>query len=103
MSRLLVCPPDHYRIVYEINTWMSVQRTADPHVARTQWDALAAVLEKECGAVLERMQPMPDVPDLVFTANAGVVSGRLAVVSRFRHPERQREEPYFERWFREHG
>lgn len=103
MSRLLVCPPDHYRIVYEINTWMSVKRTADPHVARVQWETLMGVLEKDCGASLERMQPMPEVPDLVFTANAGVVVGRMAILSRFRHPERRLEEPHFERWFRDHG
>src|SRR5436309_7222264 len=49
------------------------------------------------------MQPVPGLPDLVFTANAGVVVGRKAVPSRFRHPERRREEPYFEAWFRDHG
>lgn len=103
MSRLLVCPPDYFQIVYEINTWMSVKRTADSHVAQAQWNALMVVLEKECGASLERMQPMPEVPDLVFTANAGVVVGRVAILSRFRHLERQREEPYFERWFQGHG
>lgn len=103
MSRFLVCAPEHFQIVYEINTWMNVTRTADPHVARVQWDALMRVLEKECGASLERVQPRPEVPDLVFTANAGVVVGRMAILGRFRHPERQREEPYFEQWFREHG
>lgn len=102
MSRLLVCPPDYYRIAYEINTWMHLEVSADPVVARTQWDNLMATLEKECGARLERMAPAPEVPDLVFTANAGVVSGRTAVLSRFRYPERQPEEAYFERWFREH-
>jgi N-dimethylarginine dimethylaminohydrolase len=103
MSRLLVCPPDHYRIVYEINTWMSIRRAADPHVARVQWDALASVLEKECRAVLERVEPAAGLPDMVFTANAGVVAGRRAILSRFRHPERRLEEPHFARWFREHG
>src|SRR6185295_9806848 len=54
-------------------------------------------------AVLERMKPVPALPDMVFTANAGVVVGGRAVPSRFRHPERRREEPFFEAWFREHG
>jgi N-dimethylarginine dimethylaminohydrolase len=49
------------------------------------------------------MRPVPGLPDLVFTANAGVVVGRRAVVSRFRYPERQREEAYFEDWFRSAG
>ena len=30
-----------------------------------------------------------NVPDLVFTANAGLICGNLAIVSSFRHPERR--------------
>ena len=101
--RLLVCPPDHYRIAYEINPWMRLERAVNPHVARVQWDALMAVLEKDCGATLERMEPARGLPDMVFTANAGVVVGRTVVLSRFRYPERQPEEKQFERWFRDHG
>ncbi len=101
--RLLVCPPDHYRIAYEINPWMHVERAANPHVARVQWDALIFTLEKECGATLARVEPAAGLPDMVFTANAGVVVGRTVVLSRFRYPERQPEEKQFERWFRDHG
>lgn len=101
--RLLVCPPDHYRIAYEINPWMRLERAANPYVARVQWDALVAMLEKECGAMLERVEPAVGLPDMVFTANAGVVAGRSVILSRFRYPERQPEEAHFERWFREHG
>jgi N-Dimethylarginine dimethylaminohydrolase len=61
------------------------------------------VLEQDVGAVLDRMKPVPGLPDLVFTANAGVVVGNKAVPSRFRYPERQREEAYFEDWFRGQG
>jgi N-dimethylarginine dimethylaminohydrolase len=103
MNRLLVCPPEHYRIAYEINTWMHVEITADQPLAAVQWNNLMAVLEKDCGAVLERMAPAPEVPDLVFTANAAAIHQRTAVLSRFRHPQRQPEEAHFERWFHEHG
>ena len=101
--RLLVCPPDHYRIAYEINPWMRLERAADPHVARVQWDTLMAVLEKDCGAMLQRMAPVAGLPDMVFTANAGVVVGRTAILGQFRYLERQPEERHFERWFRDHG
>jgi len=39
----------------------------------------------------------------VFTANAGVVYEGKAVPSRFRHPERQREERHFNEWFTKKG
>lgn len=103
MSRLLVCPPDYFRIDYEINPWMRLSNAVDPERARAQWHGLMRSLEEETGAFLERMQPVPGLPDMVFTANAGVVVGNRAVPSRFRHPERQREERHFEDWFRDHG
>jgi N-dimethylarginine dimethylaminohydrolase len=103
MSRLLVCPPDFFGIEYEINPWMRLGNQVDHKQAVSQWQTLMDVFEKDLGVVLERMTPLPGLPDLVFTANAGLVVGRSAVVSRFRYPERQREEPYFEQWFREQG
>jgi N-dimethylarginine dimethylaminohydrolase len=103
MSRVLVCPPDYYRIAYEINTWMHLEVAVDPVLGRVQWDNLMAILEKECEATLERMAPVPEVPDLVFTANAAAIVGNTAILSRFRHPERQPEEDYNARWFLTHG
>ncbi len=103
MGRLLMCSPDYYGIEYEINPWMRVSNAADPQKAKDQWAQLTKVLEEEVGAKLERLTPVPGLPDLVFTANAGVVYEGKAVPSRFRHPERQREEEHFEQWFAEKG
>jgi N-dimethylarginine dimethylaminohydrolase len=96
MSRLLVCPPDYFSIEYEINPWMRRSNAVDAERALRQWHHLMHVLEQGVGAVLERMKPVPGLPDLVFTANAGIVVGDKAVPSRFRYPERQKEEAYFE-------
>ena len=103
MSRLLVCPPDHFGIEYEINPWMRVTNASDPNRSHIQWQALTRVLEEEMEVKLERMDPVHGLPDLVFTANAGIIAEGKAVPSRFRHPERQREEEYFERWFESRG
>ncbi len=103
MTRLLVCPPDHYRIDYEINPWMNRDNAVDHMRAVRQWNGLMEALERRVGVILERMDPVPGLPDLVFTANAGLVVDRTAVPSRFRHPERQREQAYFEAWFSAHG
>ena len=89
MSRLLVCPPDYFSIDYEINPWMRRSNMVDPEAAVRQWHRLMEVLERDVGVVLERMTPVPGLPDLVFTANAGVVVGRRAVPSRFRHDVRR--------------
>jgi N-dimethylarginine dimethylaminohydrolase len=44
--------------------------------------------------------PLEGAPDLVFTANAAVVLDGKALLARFRHPERQCEEPVFAAGFR---
>ena len=101
--RFLMCPPEHYEIVYEINPWMSVQKKADIALARRQWQDYYELLTSRLGASIELIDPVAGLPDMVFTANAGLVSGLKFVRSSFRHRERRGEEPYFEKWFRKKG
>jgi N-dimethylarginine dimethylaminohydrolase len=100
--RILMCPPDHYGIEYEINPWMSRSRGADVPRAHRQWHALADCLRR-LGAAIELLTPIPGLPDLVFTANAGLVHRDRFFSSRFRHEVRARESPHFDRWFAAHG
>src|SRR5437588_333950 len=100
--RILMCPPDHYGIEYEINPWMSRSRASDRERAQTQWRALHEILVG-LGVTVERLEPQPSLPDLVFTANAGLVFGKQFFSSRFRHAVRARESPYFDQWFADHG
>jgi len=102
MPDLLMCPPDYFGIEYEINPWMNVEVTADHHVAVTQWNALHDLLQ-QTGIDIALLDPVPGLPDLVFTANAGLVYQRRVIVSRFRYPQRQGESPVFRRWFAANG
>lgn len=96
--RFLMCPPLHFGVLYEINPWMSTEVAVDPDGAVAQWETLVANL-RAAGAEVVAMEPQAHVPDLVFTANAGLVSGKRFVLSHFRHPERQPETPVFAAWF----
>ena len=98
----LMCRPDHYGVLYEINPWMHREVPADPVRALEQWRALRSALA-EVGAQVLEIEPVDGLPDLVFTANAGVVDGRRFVASRFRHPERAGEEAHFAGWFADAG
>jgi len=100
--RYLMCPPQHFGVLYEINPWMSSAVSVDPERALAQWEGLVATLEA-AGAEVVVMEPAADVPDLVFTANAGLVNGGQFVPSHFRHPERRPETPINAAWFRERG
>src|SRR5262245_21807691 len=99
--RILMCPPDFYGIEYEINAWMSRSRGSSPALARQQWQALHDAL-LGLGVQVELLVPRPGLPDLVFTANAGLVSGQRFFTSRFRHDVRAKEEPFFDAWFAAH-
>jgi len=100
--RFLMCAPSHYDVDYVINPWMegNIHRSTKA-VAAAQWQQLQEVLAGH--ARVELVDPQPGLPDLVFTANAGVVVDDSVVLARFFHPERQGEEPWFQQWFESQG
>lgn len=100
--RYLMCPPHHFGVLYEINPWMNREVAVDTDLAQHQWSNLVDAL-KAAGAEIEFLDPQPEVPDLVFTANAGIVNGRQFVPSHFRHPERQAETAIYQAWFEQQG
>jgi N-dimethylarginine dimethylaminohydrolase len=95
----LMTDPRYFGVFYEINPWMQPQ-TWDHDApglraaAASASGALRLAIEMAGGAV-ELLPPVEGVPDLVFPANAAVVLDGKVLVARFRHPERQREEPLF--------
>ncbi len=103
MPSFLMCPPDYYRVEYEINPWMDRRRPSDPRRSKEQWDLLRHALTDELGAVVESIEPVEGLPDMVFTANAGLVLKDQFVLASLRHPERQGESPHFLAWFKEKG
>ncbi len=100
--RFLMCPPDHYDVDYVINPWMegNIHKSSRDR-AVSQWQQLFQILKEL--AIVDLIQAQPGWPDLVFTANAGLVLGNTVVLSRFFHKERQGEEPHFKQWFLEQG
>ena len=100
--RYLMCPPRHFGVLYEINPWMHREVAVDRDQSEQQWTQLVENL-RVAGANVEFLDPQPHVPDLVFTANAGLVDGTVFVPSHFRYPEREPETPVFSDWFATHG
>ncbi|BAZ67035.1 MAG: TIGR00300 family protein [Pelatocladus maniniholoensis HA4357-MV3] len=100
--RYLMCPPDHYNVDYVINPWMegNIHKSSRDRAVQ-QWHKLYHILKEH--AIVNLVPPQQGWPDMVFTANAGLVLGETVVLSRFLHKERQGEEPYFKQWFEENG
>lgn len=100
--RFLMCAPDHYDVDYVINPWMegNIHKSSRDR-AVDQWQGLYNLIKDH--AIVDLVTPQKGVPDMVFTANAGLVLGDIAVLSRFYHKERQGEEPFFKAWFEQNG
>jgi N-dimethylarginine dimethylaminohydrolase len=102
MNRMLLCPPEFYEVRYVINAWMSLDDAPDHDLAVKQWEGLHQCL-LSIGCEVECLQPQPGWPDMVFTANAGIVRGSRVLLSNFRHAERAGESPWNESWFQQNG
>jgi N-dimethylarginine dimethylaminohydrolase len=98
---ILLCPPVFYDIKYSINPWMKGE-SVDHSLAMHQWFQLKNVLSF-LGVKIREIDQHPDLPDMVFTANAGTVRGADVVLSNFKHKERQQETVQFEKWFKDEG
>jgi N-dimethylarginine dimethylaminohydrolase len=102
MTDLLVCKPTHFNIDYEINPWMDLNLGVEGEIAANQWHRMCDRLIK-AGANLRYIEPERGYPDMVFTANAGLVYGKNVILSNFRHKERQHEKWFFKDWFLKRG
>src|SRR3990170_2128298 len=89
---ILMCAPGYFSVDYVINHWMQDQTgKVDRALAGWQWERLRSILSSFIK--LAFVPSEPGVPDMVFTANAGLVHGGKVIVSRFASRERQAEEP----------
>lgn len=96
-----MCAPDYYACKYVINPWMVGNNEAgrvSVEIATHQWRALFNAVSNHSNVLVA--QQLESAPDMVFTANAGLVIGNKAVVATFKYPERQVETPAFDKVFR---
>jgi len=107
MKRFLMCEPKFFEVRYVINPWMEGNMgKVNKALAGKQWQNLHDTVAKLASVSL--IEPVAGLPDMVFTANAGLVHSKAnekkdVIVSSFRHAERQPEEKYFERFFASQG
>ncbi len=96
--RYLMCRPEYFTVSYRINPWMEPERPTDTAKAIAQWQTLHDTY-LALGHEVELIDPVPGLPDMVYTANGGFVIDGRALGVRFRVPERQGEERPFMDWF----
>ena len=101
VRRVLLCRPEHFNVDYIINPHMS-PHSVDTGKAMEQWKGLVAAL-RALGIKVEVIDQQPDVPDMVFATDQGIVRDGAVLLANFRYRQRQRERVYYREWFRDHG
>ncbi|HZR32089.1 MAG TPA: arginine deiminase-related protein [Terriglobales bacterium] len=105
--RVLLCPPTYFEVRGITNPYMKDAPPVDHAKALAQWDALRRAFD-DAGFVTHTIDPVPNLEDMVFTANQIFVGhspkhGKFAVPSQMRFASRRLEVPYFVEWFRARG
>jgi N-dimethylarginine dimethylaminohydrolase len=103
----LMVEPDHFRVEYAINPFMDPADQPDPAATRDQWDAIEDAIVR-AGGVVDVLAQRRDAPDMVYAMNLGLPfvggpSGRVAVLSHMRYPERRMETASAADWFADRG
>lgn len=90
-------PPAFFAVAYAINPWMDVTAPVDVQVAQAQWEHLHQTYLR-LGHSVDLIEPISGLPDMVYTANGGFIAHDIAVVARFRFPERAGESRAYASW-----
>jgi len=102
MKRFLMCEPRFFEVRYVINPWMEGNLgQVDSGLAQQQWENLHDIVSGL--ASVELIEPVAGLPDMVFTANAGLIHENEVIVSSFLHAERQPEARHYEHFFAAQG
>src|SRR5690242_13433370 len=92
--RYLMCRPTYFTVNYIINPWMHPTVPTDTDLAVRQWTTLRDAY-LELGHTVEQIEPIPGLPDMVFSANGATVIDGIAYGAQFRHPQRAAEAPAY--------
>lgn len=101
VKRVLLCRPTYFNVEYIINPHMRPHSVVRGK-AMKQWEALVATL-RSLGIKVDVIDQHPDVPDMVFATDQGIVRDGSVLLANFRYPQRRKERVYYREWFREHG
>jgi N-dimethylarginine dimethylaminohydrolase len=94
--------PQFFAVDYAINPWMDTNTPVDTTVAVAQWEHLRDTY-LQLGHVVDLVAPVLGLPDMVYAANGGLILNGVAVVARFKYPQRQQESIAYADWMRSQG
>jgi len=98
-KHILMCPPKYFDIEYEINPWMKISDQPSDLNAEQQWYRLYHLYTEKLGWTVDLINPVKNLPDMVFATDCCLMIDGKIMLSRFRYPERQPESENYKHWF----
>lgn len=90
MKKVLLCPPTHYKIAYEINPWMHIDNQVNPEKAMEEYRRLKQIYQ-DLGLEILEIEQGENLPDMVYAANFGSPHGNFFIKANFKFDERKGE------------
>ena len=87
LRHYLMCPPTYFDVTYSINPWMDPSGQVDRALAVRQWSGLVDAY-RSTGHRVDLLEPLADLPDMVYAANGATVVDGHTLPARFANPER---------------
>ena len=88
-TTVLMSSPDYFKVEYSINPWMIEGVDVNLDLAKQQWENLKSTIEN-AGASVKVVPPNEKYPDLVFTANSGIVKEDRVLIANFKYQRKTR-------------
>lgn len=101
IKKVLMCEPKFFQVQYRINPWMK-PGSVNKKKALIQWKELYGIY-RQLDINVDLIEPKENLPDMVFSADQGLVKGKKTVVSNFAYLQRRKETYFYEGWYRKNG
>jgi arginine dihydrolase len=102
LRHYLMCPPTYFDVTYSANPWMDPSGQVDRALAVRQWSGLVDAY-RSTGHRVDLLEPLANLPDMVYAANGATVVDGHTLLSRFANPERAAEAVVHAAWHQSNG
>src|SRR4029453_15613397 len=102
LRHYLMCPPTYFDVTYSINPWMDPGRRVGRALAVRQWSGLVDAY-RSTGHRVDLLEPLPNLPDMVYAANGATMVDGHPLPARFANPERGGEVAVHTAWHQRNG
>jgi arginine dihydrolase len=102
LRHYLMCPPTYFDVTYAINPWMDPSGQVDRDLTVRQWSGLVDAY-RSTGHRVDLLEPLADMPDMVYAANGATVVDGRTLPARFANPERDGEAAVHAAWHQRNG